>query len=317
MTARDPLCLKRGSPDIGPGAPGPPEGARTDVGRPGVGRHRVRRAGLGRSRARRAALGPTSVRRLALVVCAAVLVLASATPAGIPALGPAGDSVVPPFGVGERLEFDIKYGFVGAGTAIMSIPELVRERGYLCYRIVSSAESNAFFSVFFTVRDVAESYLDVRDLVSRRFEKRLREGDFRSHDVVLLDHDRNVAIYPKKKDRVIPLALDAQDILSSLYYVRMMDLEVGKSIYIENHADRKNYPLEIRVIKKERIKVPAGTFDCLVIEPIMRASGLFRHEGKLTVWLSDDARKIPVLMKSKVVIGSVSAVLTDVKYARD
>ena len=254
----------------------------------------------------------------AIVVMAALALTAVAIAddaAGRAALGPGGEVSVPPFGVGERLSFEIKYGFVSAGTAIMGIPRTVMERGHACYHIVSLAESNSFFSVFFTVKDVAESFLDVRELIPRRFEKRLREGDFRAQDLVLFDHERHVALYPRKKDRVVPISSGAQDILSSLYYVRMMDLEVGRSVFIENHADKKNYPLEIRVIKKERIRVPAGEFDCTVVEPVLRSAGLFSHKGRLTVWLSDDEARIPVLMKSKVVIGSISAVLTEVEYA--
>jgi hypothetical protein len=251
-----------------------------------------------------------------LTVSVAALLLAPPAGGKRPlAFGPDGSASVPPFGVGERLEFEIKYGFISAGTAVMGIPGTAVERGHECYHIVSLAQSNSFFSVFFTVRDVAESFLDTRELVPRRFEKHLREGDFRSHDLVLFDHDRNVAIYPEKGGRLIPLPVGSQDILSSLYYVRMMELEPGGSVYIENHADRKNYPLEIRVLRRERIRVPAGEFDCIVVEPVMRTAGLFSHKGRLTVWLTDDSRRVPVLMKSKVIIGSISAVLTDVTYA--
>ena len=231
------------------------------------------------------------------------------------ALGPSGEIAVPPFGVGEKLSFEIKYGFISAGTATLGMPEIVMERGYECYRIVSLAESNAFFSAFFSVRDIVESYLDMRELVPRRFEKRLREGDFRAHDLVLFDHDRHVALYPKRNDRLVPISVGAQDVLSSLYYVRMMDLTVGRSVFIENHADKKNYPLEIKVLRKERVTVPAGRFNCIVVEPSVRGAGLFSHKGKLTVWLTDDAARVPVLMKTKVVVGSISAVLTDVDYA--
>ena len=249
---------------------------------------------------------------------AAVLVLAAGGAAsgdGIPALGPDGEVTLPPFGVGERLVFEIGYGFVKAGTAIMGIPDVVRERGHLCYHIVSVAETNSFFSAFFEVRDVIESFLDTRELVTRRFEKHIREGDYRSEDLVIFDHDRHIAIYPKRKGELIPLPLESQDVLSSLYYVRMMELEVGKSVFIENHADRKNYPLEIKVLRRETVDVPAGRFDCLVVEPILRASGIFKSEGKLTVWLTNDEIKIPVLMRSKVIIGSISAELSELTYA--
>jgi len=225
-----------------------------------------------------------------------------------PALSHDGTVDVPPFGVGERLTFEIGYGFVDAGTAVLGIPELVEHQGRSCYRILSVAESNSFISSFFHVRDVAESYLDARDLVSRRFEKSLREGNYRAHDLVEFDHERQIAIYPDRSE-IIPLAAEAQDILSSLYTVRMMDLEVGRSVFIENHADRKNYPLEILVVKKERVSVPAGRFDCIVVEPRMRGAGLFSHKGRLWVWLTDDDLHLPVQMRSKVVIGSISAEL--------
>jgi hypothetical protein len=255
-------------------------------------------------------------------VLAAVLVvalLAPASPVGtggsFEALAPDGGTVAPPFGVGEKLTFEIKYGFVSAGTAVLGIPRLIDERGYECYHIVSLAESNQFFSVFFTVRDVAESYLDVRELVPRRFEKRLHEGEFRAHDLVIYDHERGLARYPRQEGRIVPVSAGAQDILSSLYYVRLMPLEVGHSVFIENHADKKNYPLEIKVLKRERVSVPAGEFNCIVVEPVVVGPGLFSHKGRLTVWLTDDEARIPVQMKSKVVIGSVAAVLTDLDYA--
>lgn len=285
-------------------------------------RHGAGSGALARERA--AALGALAAAAL-LCACAIAAGSESHRGAGGPAapaprarreaLGPSGAVSVPPFGVGERLSFDIKYGFVSAGTAVLGIPEVALERGYECYHIVSLAESNPFFSVFFTVRDVAESYVDVRDLAPLRFEKRLREGDFRAHDLVLFDHERQVAVYPMKNGRVVPIATRVQDILSSLYYVRMMELEVGEPVYIDNHADGKNYPLRINVLRRERISVPAGDFDTIVVEPVMRTAGLFSHKGRLTVWLTDDERRIPVLMKSKVMIGSIAAVLTDVVYA--
>ncbi len=264
-----------------------------------------------------------AVRKLMVTAAVFIVLMAPAQPSGATdtsaapisqALVANGEPSVPPFGVGERLVFEVKYGFVGAGTAVISIPEMVWYRGHHCYHILSVAESNAFISAFFPVRDVAESLLDAREMVSRRFEKRLREGDFRAHDLVEFDHDRQIAIYPKK-GRVVPLALNAQDILSSLYYVRMMKLEVGSSVSIENHADKKNYPLEIKVLRRERVKVPAGEFDCIVVEPVMRTGGLFSQKGRLWVWMTDDDVHMPVLMKSKIAIGSISVVLKSYERA--
>jgi len=102
-----------------------------------------------------------------------------------------------------------------------------------------------------------------------------------------------------------------QDVLSAFYFIRTQDLKVGKSLFVDNHTDKKNYPLEVKVLRKERVKVPAGTFNCVVVEPILKASGIFKQKGSLTVWLTDDEIKMPVLMKSKVIVGSISTELTN------
>jgi hypothetical protein len=216
------------------------------------------------------------------------------------------------FGVGERFEFSVGYGMIKAGTAVMEIPEIVKFAGKKCYHIISTAESNKFFSVFFKVNDKVESLMDVHELYSLRFDKHLREGKFKADISMLFDQENHLAIYNNGQD-TFSVPAYVQDVLSAFYLVRTRELKVGQSIFVENHADKKNYPLEVKVLRKERVKVPAGTFDCVVVEPILRASGIFQQKGSLTVWLTDDQIKMPVLMKSKVVIGSISTELTNYK----
>jgi len=214
------------------------------------------------------------------------------------------------FGKGERLEFSVGYGMIKAGTALMEIPEIVKFNGRRCYHIVSTAKSNKFFSVFFKVDDKVESFMDVHELYSHRFDKHLREGKFRADVSVLFDQENHLAIYDNGQD-TFSVAEYVQDVLSAFYFVRTQDLKVGRSIFVDNHTDKKNYPLEVKVLRKERRKVSAGTFDCVVVEPILKASGIFKQKGRLTVWLTDDETKMPVLMKSKVIIGSISTELTN------
>ncbi len=216
-----------------------------------------------------------------------------------------------PFSVGEKLTFSIRYGLIRAGVATMEVTEIVDCKGGKCFRIVSEARSTMPFSLFFEVKDSVESLMDVERLCSWRYEKNVREGNYRAHKTVIFDQDRHVAIYPDGKTIAVPGGV--QDVLSSLYYVRTLDLRVGESVFIQNHADGKNYPLEVKVLRKEEVEVPAGRFECYVVEPILKASGIFQHKGKLTVWLSTDPSHIPVMMKSKVIIGSISAILTDVE----
>ena len=218
------------------------------------------------------------------------------------------------FSVGEHLVFEIAYGFIKAGTATMSIPDTQWVNGRPCYHIVTTAQSNKFFSFFFKVRDRVESLIDMEGIFTWKFEKHIREGKFRADKYVEYDQYHRYVI-TKKDTMVVPLYV--QDILSSFYYARTVPIKVGESFDIDNYADGKMYPLKILVHKKERIKVPAGSFNCIVVEPVLKGAGLFNQKGKLTIWLTDDERKMPVLMKSKVVIGSIDARLKSFKIIQN
>jgi len=209
------------------------------------------------------------------------------------------------FGRGEHLVFEIAYGFVKAGTSTMSVADTQRVQGRLCYHIVTTAESNSFFSAFFTVRDRVESWMDVDGLFSWKFEKHLREGKFRSDRYEVYDQI-NRRVFAKSDTFDAPPYV--QDILSSFYYARTQPLDGGQPFFdIDNFADGRVYPLRVVVHRRDRVKVPAGTFNCIVVEPVLRHEGLFKQTGKLTIWVTDDGRKMPVLMKSKVIIGSIDA----------
>ncbi len=214
-----------------------------------------------------------------------------------------------PFKPGERLTFAIRYGIIKAGTATMEVADKTACEGGECFHIISEARSTMPFSLFYEVKDRVESLMDSDGLYTWRYEKNLSEGSYRDHEVVMFDQRNHTATYPNGKVVAVPERV--QDVLTSLYYVRTLDLEVGESTFIENHADEKNYTLEVKVLGKEEIEVPAGTYECFVVEPILKASGIFQHKGRLTVWLSTDPSRIPVMMKSKVVIGSINAILTD------
>lgn len=216
------------------------------------------------------------------------------------------------FGAGEKLVFSVQYGLVTAGEATLEIRNVATMRERPCYRIVSDARTNDFFSKFYQVRDRYESFMDTTELYSVRYEKHVREGKFKRDEVVEFDQTAHRAIY---KDKVVPIPPRAQDVLSALYYVRTLPLEPGQQIAIANHTDGKNYPLIVKVHRRERVKVDAGEFDCLVVEPILRGPGVFTQKGRLTVWLTDDDVRMPVLMKSKVVIGHVAAVLKSYQTA--
>jgi len=217
-----------------------------------------------------------------------------------------------PFGEGEKLVYSVQYGIINAGEASLEIRNISMFDSVPCYNIVSNARTNDVFSVFFKVRDRFVSLMDTVNLVSVRYEKNIREGKFKRNESVVFDQRAHRAVY---KDKEVPIAPRTQDVLTSMYYLRTLPLAPGQNIALANHTDGKNYPLLIKVLGRERVTVEAGTFDCLIVEPILRGPAIFQQKGRVTVWVTDDEYRIPVLVKSKVVIGAVSGVLTSYRLA--
>lgn len=212
------------------------------------------------------------------------------------------------FGVNEKLSFDINYGFINAGTATMEVANIIEYEGRPCYQIISRAYSNSFFSTFYKVEDRMESIVDAIGLFSWRFEKNLREGSYKSDRMYTLDQRNHQVAY---KGDTLEIAQYTQDAFSAIYFLRTQPLELGDTVHIDNFTDGRFYTMKVIVHKKETISVKAGTFDCILVEPLLKAVGVFKNSGKLKVWLTDDRLRMPVLMKSKVLVGSISAELTD------
>ncbi|MDP2806529.1 MAG: DUF3108 domain-containing protein, partial [bacterium] len=152
-------------------------------------------------------------------------------------------------------------------------------------------------------------------LYSLRYQKKMREGGYRHEEALDFDQEQNKVTY--NTGQVIATTPQARDILTSLYYARTFSLESGKSLYIDNHTDKNNYPLEVKLLRKETIKTIFGKVECLVVEPVLRYPGLFQNKGRLWVWLTNDSRRIPVLMKSKILVGSINAVLKEYTMGMD
>lgn len=214
------------------------------------------------------------------------------------------------FTVGEKLTFDVKYGFVTAGIATMAIPRIKRISGRNAYNITFDVNSVPSFDWIYKVRDHYETYLDVDGLFPWRFEQHIREGGY-SRDFSAFFDQRNGRAKTSEGEYKIPKYVN--DIVSAFYFARTIDYATMRKddlIHLQNFYKDTVYNLDVKYLGKERITVPAGTFNCFIVEPIIKKGGLFKSEGSIFVWLSDDELKIPVKVKTKVVIGSIDADLT-------
>ncbi len=217
----------------------------------------------------------------------------------------------------EVLNFKISWKFIKAGEATIRNKGVVEIDDKKAYFIETTAKSASVINAFFKVRDINHSWIDTNNFYSLGYGQSIKEGGYRRDEWVTFDYKNNKYYgQKKKKDGLIrefegKLNTEVYDILSSFFYIRTKDLKVGENVIIDVNNRNKTYPLQIEVIKKETIKVPAGKFDCILVEPKLRKdSGIFVSKGTLKVWLTDDKYKMPVLMRSKVFIGSVNVKLT-------
>ena len=216
-----------------------------------------------------------------------------------------------PFRAGESLRFTVQYGFIHAGSAWLEVPEVVDWNGHPSWRLVARAESNGFFDKVYKVRNRIESMWDQQGLFSWRYFEDRHEGHYNANDTIVFDPAIHEARYKNGQTYEIPAGV--QDALSAFYYTRFQPLPLGGSVLFDYHASRKSLPLEVRVLGRQTVKTPAGRFHCVVIEPLLKAGGIFKNNGRLVIWMTDDERRMPVLMRSKVLIGSISVVLQEAR----
>ncbi len=219
-----------------------------------------------------------------------------------------------PFAVGEKLTFSVRWGVIRAGVATLEVRENFKLAGRDTFRIVHTARSARFFDPFYRVRNRIESYIDARELYSVRYERTIREGGYSKDGLIIYDQEYGRAY---EDGHMFEITEGVQDVISSFYFLRTMELEDGKIYEFDVGSDKTVWPLEVEVIGRERITVPAGTFNTILVQPrILEGEGIFKHEGDIFLWLTDDERRIPVMGRSEIIVGAVTILLTDKKLPR-
>jgi hypothetical protein len=257
-----------------------------------------------------------SRRTLARVALGGLIGLGAMLPAlalraqeGVPTVVPASaERAMVPFGAGEKLVFDVKFGPVKVGTGRMEVlgTEDVRGREAWRTRFVVNGGIPGY-----RVNDRLESWFDTRSLESLRFIQDLEEGRRDREYQYEIFPDRKV--YQQKGKPETASVDDPLDDAAFLYYVRTMELEVGQTYEINRYFVPDRNPVTIKVLRKERVTVPAGTFETIVVQPTFKSKGLFSKNGHAEVWLTDDSRRLLVQMKSSLPIGSLNLYLREMQ----
>jgi hypothetical protein len=209
-----------------------------------------------------------------------------------------------PFGPGERATYRVSLSRVGTvGHGEMHITGVQEIRGRRAYHIRFNIEGGVLFA---RVNDKFETWMDVSRLVSLRFVQNQHEVNYR--------RNRTFDFFPDEKRWVLDngdtgelATTDPLDDVSFLYYVRTLPLEVGRTYTLHRYFREDGNPVVVRVLRKERVRVPAGTFDTIVVQPVIKTKGLFGEGGRAEVYFSDDERRILVQLRSRVpVVGSLN-----------
>ncbi|MFZ1976932.1 MAG: DUF3108 domain-containing protein [Bacteroidota bacterium] len=215
------------------------------------------------------------------------------------------------FDVGERLVYDVGYSFITAGEAVFNIPPLKKYNGRDCYDIVFTVNSTSTFSLFYKVEDRYEALIDAQGLFPWQYEQHTHEGKYGFDIQVQFNPINRTAKTAKGIYKTPQYVYEA---ISAFFYIRAINLshkKMGERIYLENFYNDSTYSLVVKFLGRERISVRAGKFDCIIVEPVMKEGGLFKNEGKIVIWLTNDDRKLPVKVSTKVIVGSIDAELRE------
>ncbi len=212
-----------------------------------------------------------------------------------------------PFGVGERLEFEVRFGRIKVGNAHMEVVALDHLRGRTAWHTAFWVQGGNFL---YRVNDVYESWIDAETLSSLRFVQELEEGGKSTNRKFEIYPERAIFIQTDKKvwkeEKSVPNPLDDG---SFLYFIRTIPLVVGQTYDFDRYFRPDRNPVRIKVLRKERIRVPAGTFNAIVIQPVIKTKGIFSENGHAEIWLSDDDRHIMLQLKSRLSFGSLNLYL--------
>ncbi|MGB1040018.1 MAG: DUF3108 domain-containing protein [Flavobacteriales bacterium] len=216
------------------------------------------------------------------------------------------------FKAGEKLTYRLHYGFVDAGEAVLQVKNTTKKvKGRSLLHVVGTGRTLGSFNWVFKVKDRYESYIDSESVFPWMFIRRVDEGGFKiNQDYIFKQNENKVKTQDKKEFKVTP---GIQDMLSSFYYARTIDFSKAKKnqdFAMDMFIDNEIFPFKIKYLGIETIKTRKGKFECIKLRPLMMKGRVWETEDSMTIWITNDNNKVPVLVKTKIAVGSVKATLT-------
>ena len=218
------------------------------------------------------------------------------------------------FKSGEWLKYKMNYsGFLRAGTAILEVEEK-DFNGKKVFHSTGSGWTSGPVKWFFGVKDKYESYFDKDTVKPYVFKRKINEGGYKKHRIISFNYDSKKAYiqdFTLQKDTSVAF-YNVQDMLSSFYYLRNRDvknMKKGEEIAIDMFMDSQVYPFKLRFLGRETLKTKFGTLKTMIFRPLVQSGRVFKAQESVTLWITDDANKIPVKLKADLAVGSLRAEL--------
>lgn len=232
------------------------------------------------------------------------------------------DPAAPPFSPGETLAYDVTWSVFPAGRVVATLAGQPKDHGS-SYEVKTTAESKGFVSLLYDVEDEYHSFFNPGTLCSQSISKNVSEGRRHKETRIQFDYGRKLAILdehdptnskapPKHDEKSIPACVE--DVVSAFYYLRGQPLQVGKTINLAVNDGSKTTEVVVEVQAREPIQTGIGTRTALRVEPKIFGA-LYPRKGRMLIWFSDDAQRLPLRIKMMITIGDITGTLASVTFA--
>ena len=199
-----------------------------------------------------------------------------------------------PFLVGEELTFKAHLGVMPAGTARMRVESIDTVRGREAYHISFAIDGGI---IGFRIHDRYESWMDVETLASLRHTQDISEGRYRRKTMYEIFPE--IGKYRKNDDSLQTSVENPLDDGSFVYAVRAMAIAVGDTLRVDRYFRPDRNPVVLIGDRYEEVNVRVGKFSSIVVRPKIRTNGIFGENGDAEIWFTNDARRLPVKIKSR------------------
>lgn len=235
------------------------------------------------------------------------------------------------FNPGEVLEFKMTYGILGTiGKGSVKVhDDYYLRNNRTSYAVDVNARTTGFLNFFVDINDRFGAFIDTASLLPHQFYRLVQEGNYKKDEWTYFDHSKGSVVVrtwgkdgkeKAQKNFTMDSVQNPRDLISAFLYFRTVDFNrvaVGDTLKLDVFFEDQYYKMQVIYRGKSSVKVKAGSFNAIILKPVMPDNSLFKGPNSITVWLSDDKNKIPLKIEAEMFIGSAGVELTKYKGLRN